>query len=309
MNEQYGGNRMSQAVMMQNVTKRFGKTVAVNNVSFSIEKGSTVAILGPNGAGKTTAILMMLGLIEPTEGKVQLFNKSPQEKVVRDKIGAMLQEVSVIDKLKVHEIIALFRSYYSAPLSMEELVTLTGLKIEDLNKWADKLSGGQKRRVGFALALAGNPDLIFFDEPTVGLDITARQTFWKKIDTLKANGKTVIFTTHYLQEADDVSERVILFNHGEIIADGKPEDIKRKMARRSVSFRTNDKEAMDKLRSLPAVTEVYEKENRLHLLTDDTDAVLASIFNQNIDVKDIWMEQGSLDEAFEHLLTDNEEVV
>lgn len=300
---------MSQAVMMQNVTKRFGKTVAVNNVSFSIEKGSTVAILGPNGAGKTTAILMMLGLIEPTEGKVQLFNKSPQEKVVRDKIGAMLQEVSVIDKLKVHEIIALFRSYYSAPLSMEELVTLTGLKIEDLNKWADKLSGGQKRRVGFALALAGNPDLIFFDEPTVGLDITARQTFWKKIDTLKANGKTVIFTTHYLQEADDVSERVILFNHGEIIADGKPEDIKRKMARRSVSFRTNDKEAMDKLRSLPAVTEVYEKENRLHLLTDDTDAVLASIFNQNIDVKDIWMEQGSLDEAFEHLLTDNEEVV
>lgn len=300
---------MSQAVMMQNVTKRFGKTVAVNNVSFSIEKGSTVAILGPNGAGKTTAILMMLGLIEPTEGKVQLFNKSPQEKVVRDKIGAMLQEVSVIDKLKVHEIIALFRSYYSAPLSMEELVTLTGLKSEDLNKWADKLSGGQKRRVGFALALAGNPDLIFFDEPTVGLDITARQTFWKKIDTLKANGKTVIFTTHYLQEADDVSERVILFNHGEIIADGKPEDIKRKMARRSVSFRTNDKEAMDKLRSLPAVTEVYEKENRLHLLTDDTDAVLASIFNQNIDVKDIWMEQGSLDEAFEHLLTDNEEVV
>lgn len=300
---------MSDAINMQNVTKSFGKTTAIDNVSFSIEKGSTVAILGPNGAGKTTAISMMLGLIDPTEGQVQLFNKNPQEKEVREKIGAMLQEVSVIDRLKVKEIIALFRSYYPAPLAMKELITLTGLQNDDLNKWADKLSGGQKRRVGFALALAGNPNLVFFDEPTVGLDITARRLFWEKIDTLKASGKTIIFTTHYLQEADDVAERIILFHHGRIVADGKPNDIKRKLVRRSVSFRTDDKDAMRKLQHLPNVIECYEKDNRHHVVTDDTDIVLAAIFRQHIDAKDIWMEQGRLDEAFEHLTTDHEEVV
>lgn len=300
---------MSDAVKIQNVTKRFGKTVAVNNVSFSIKKGATVAILGPNGAGKTTAIFMMLGLIDPTEGQVQLFNKSPKEIEVRKRIGAMLQEVSVIDKLKVHEIIALFRSYYPNPLSMEELINLTGLENNDLNKWADKLSGGQSRRVGFALALAGNPDLVFFDEPTVGLDITARRLFWKKVDMLKASGKTVIFTTHYLQEADDVADRIILFHHGEIIADGKPEDIKRKLTGRNVSFRTNDEDAIRKLQDLQTVTGYYEKGNRHYIVAEDTDAVLATIFRQNIDAKDIWLEQGRLEEAFEQLIAEPEEVV
>lgn len=299
---------MPDAVTMRNVTKRFGKTLAINDVSFSIEEGSTVAILGPNGAGKTTAISMMLGLIDPTDGKVQLFNKNPKEIEVRKKIGAMLQEVSVVDKLKVHEIIALFRSYYPNPLSMEELIKLTGLKKDDLKKWADKLSGGQSRRVGFALALAGNPDLIFFDEPTVGLDITARRLFWEKVDMLKANGKTVIFTTHYLQEADDVAERIILFHHGEIIADGKPEDIKRKLTGRNVSFQMNDEDAIRKLQDLQVVTGYYEKGNRHYIVSEDTDAVLATIFQQNMDAKDIWLEQGRLEEAFEQLTAEPEEV-
>lgn len=300
---------MSDIVQVQQVTKKFGQTTAVNDVSFSIEKGSVTAILGPNGAGKTTAISMMLGLIEPTQGKVQLFHRNPQEKEVREKIGAMLQEVSVVDKLKVHEIIALFRSYYPNPLSMEDLVALTGLQDDDLNKWADKLSGGQKRRVSFALALAGNPELIFFDEPTVGLDITARRRFWDKVERLKASGKTIIFSTHYLQEADDAAERIILFHQGEIIEDGKPEDIKRKLAKRSVSFRTKDKEAINKLRALPVVTGSYEKDKRVYIVTEDTDAVLAAIFHQRIDAKDIWMEQGRLDEAFEQLTEGHEEVV
>ncbi|ASK64069.1 ABC transporter ATP-binding protein [Virgibacillus phasianinus] len=299
---------MSDAVTIKNVTKMFGKTLAVNNVSFSIEEGSTVAILGPNGAGKTTAISMMLGLIDPTEGHVQLFDKDPKEIEVRKRIGAMLQEVSVVDKLKVREIIALFRSYYPNPLSMKELIDLTGLSNDDLNKWADKLSGGQSRRVGFALALAGNPDLIFFDEPTVGLDISARRLFWEKVDLLKANGKTVIFTTHYLQEADDVAERIILFHHGDIIADGKPDDIKRKLTGRNVSFRTNDEDAISKLQELPMVTGHYEKSNRHYLISEDTDAVLAAIFQQRMDVKDIWLEQGRLEEAFEQLTAEPREV-
>ncbi len=212
---------MQSLIQVNNVTKRFGKTTAVNNVSFTIEKGSTVAILGPNGAGKTTTISMMLGLLEPTEGRLTLFSEDPKEVAVRNRIGAMLQEVSVIDKLRGREVLELFRSYYTNPLSMEELISVTGLNDEMLKKWANKLSGGQKRRLGFALALAGNPDLLFFDEPTVGLDITARRNFWEKVNMLKEQGKTVIFTTHYLQEADDFSERIILFNNGEIIADGR----------------------------------------------------------------------------------------
>lgn len=302
---------MSKAVAeVHQVTRKFGKTTAVNNVSFSIEKGSTVAILGPNGAGKTTIVSMMLGLIEPTEGYIHLFNKNPKHISVREKIGAMLQDVSVVDKLKVHEVIALFRSYYPSPLSMAELIALTGLEKKDLNKWADKLSGGQKRRVGFALALTGNPDLVFFDEPTVGLDITARRLFWEKVNALKAKGKTIIFTTHYLQEADDVAERIILFNRGEIIADGHPNAIKQQLAIRNVSFQSDDTEkAIQQLQSLPVVSRCYQKDERIYAVTEDTDAVLAALFKLDLNARNIAIEQGRLEEVFEYLTKQNEEAL
>ncbi|MYL45613.1 ATP-binding cassette domain-containing protein [Virgibacillus halodenitrificans] len=301
---------MQSLIQVNNVTKRFGKTTAVNNVSFTIEKGSTVAILGPNGAGKTTTISMMLGLLEPTEGRLTLFGKDPKEVAVRNRIGAMLQEVSVIDKLRVREVLELFRSYYTNPLSMEELISVTGLNDEMLKKWANKLSGGQKRRLGFALALAGNPDLLFFDEPTVGLDITARTNFWEKVNMLKEQGKTVIFTTHYLQEADDFSERIILFNNGEIIADGRPDEIKHNVAARSVSFRSSNKDAvMVRMQTFEEVIRCYEKDGRIFAVTNDTDAVLAKIFGQGMDVKDIFIEQGRLEEVFDHLTSKQKEVI
>ncbi|WP_339230050.1 ABC transporter ATP-binding protein [Oceanobacillus sp. FSL K6-2867] len=300
---------MSNTVVeVQHATRKFGKTTAVNNVSFSIEKGSTVAILGPNGAGKTTIVSMMLGLIEPTAGYIHLFNKNPKHIAAREKIGAMLQDVSVVDKLKVHEVIALFRSYYPSPLSMEELIALTGLEKDDLNKWADKLSGGQKRRVGFALALTGNPDLIFFDEPTVGLDITARRLFWEKVNALKKKGKTIIFTTHYLQEADDAAERIILFNRGEIIADGHPNTIKQQLAIRNVSFQSDDTDkAIQQLQSLPTVSQCYEKDKRIYVVTEDTDAVLKALFKLDLNARSIEIEQGRLEEVFEYLTKQNEE--
>ncbi|MGM8215973.1 ABC transporter ATP-binding protein [Bacillaceae bacterium W0354] len=300
---------MEELVQLEGVSKIFGKTTAVNDVSFSIEKGSTVAILGPNGAGKTTTVSMMLGLLEPSQGEIKVFGKSPKELDVRNRIGAMLQEVSVVDKLRVREIIDMVRSYYSSPLSLEELISITGLTDDELKKWANKLSGGQKRRVGFALALAGDPDLLFLDEPTVGLDITARRIFWEKIQTLKKQGKTIIFTTHYLQEADDFSDRIILFNNGEIIADGKPAEIKHKIATRSVSFETNDHNVIDQLNSFNEVIKCFEKEGRIYVITGDTDAVLALIFQHNIDARNIFIEQGRLEEAFEHLTSTHQEVV
>ncbi len=300
---------MDHVIQVEGVTKKFGKKVAVNDVSFTIEKGSTVAILGPNGAGKTTTISMMLGLLEPTAGTIKVFGKSPREQSVRNKIGAMLQEVSVIDKLKVREIIELFRSYYSSPLSFEEIITLAGLKEEELKKWVNKLSGGQKRKVGFALALTGNPDLIFFDEPTVGLDITARKSFWENVSWLKSQGKTVIFTTHYLQEADDSSERIILFNNGEIIADGKPEDIKHNIARRSVSLQSDDEGVIEQLKSFHHVIRCYEKDSRIYVVSDNTDAVLSQIFHHQVDARNILIEQGRLEEVFEHLTSEHREVI
>ncbi len=300
---------MEQTIQLNDVTKTFGKTTAVNNVSFTIEKGKTIAILGPNGAGKSTTIGMMLGLLDPTEGEISLFGKSPKDLAFKDKVGAMLQDVHLVDKLKVHEIIKLFRSYYSSPLSMEELIAATGLKQEDLNKWADKLSGGQKRRVGFALALAGDPDILFFDEPTVGLDISARQHFWERVENLKAKGKTIIFSTHYLQEADDYSDHIILFNKGNIIADGKPDDIKRQIANKNVSFVSGDPNIMAKLETLPIVISCYEKEGRIYAVTEDTDELLSFIIKNNLDAKDFFIQQIRLEEVFEYLTMDQKESV
>ncbi|WP_313798309.1 ABC transporter ATP-binding protein [Cytobacillus sp.] len=299
---------MDSIVVLDHVTKTFKNKKAVDQVSFSIKKGEVVAILGPNGAGKTTTIMMMLGLLDPTSGEVRLFNNHPKEKKIRERIGAMLQEVSVIDALKVKEIIQLFRSYYPNPMPIDELVAFTGLSEDDLKRRADKLSGGQKRRLGFALALAGDPDLVFLDEPTVGLDITSRKLFWHTIGELKARGKTIIFTTHYLQEADDVSDRIILFNHGTIIEDGTPSDIKAKLSKQSVSFVASEEISMNELRKIPHVSEVYKRSNRIYLVTDHTDATIAELFEKKLKLSGIQIEQGRLDEAFEQLTEDKEAI-
>ncbi len=299
---------METVVTLTNVTKTFKNKKAVDQVSFSIKKGEVVALLGPNGAGKTTTIMMLLGLLEATSGEVNLLNGDPKERKIREKIGAMLQEVSVIDALKVKEIIHLFRSYYPNPLSFEELVALTGLDEEDLKKRADKLSGGQKRRLGVALALVGDPELIFFDEPTVGMDIQSRRLFWQTVEELKHRGKTIIFTTHYLQEADDVAERIILFNHGSIVMDGTPADIKAKLSKQSVSFKANEEISIQELKQLPDASDVYEKNERIYIVTENTDNVLAALYEKKLKLSEIQIEHGRLEEAFERL-TENKEAI
>lgn len=298
-------------IELSQVSKVFQDKKAVNNVSFQIRKGSVVAILGPNGAGKTTAISMMLGLLEPTEGRVKLFGRDAKDRAVREKTGAMLQEVSVMDGLKAKELIELVRSYYPNPMDIERLIKLTGLTEKDLNRRAEKLSGGQKRSLSFALALAGNPELLFFDEPTVGLDIQSRRRFWESVRSLAASGKTILFTTHYLQEADDAADRIILFNQGTLAADGTPEQIKSRIVKRSISFLSdqNQPELCARLRKLPAISDSFEKEGRIHVTTDNTDDALAAIFAEGLPIHDIRIEQGRLDEAFEQLTMNQEEAV
>lgn len=302
---------MEAIIEMKRVSKMFKDKKAVNDLSFRIEKGSVTAILGPNGAGKTTALSMILGLLEPTEGEIKVFGKAPKDQSVRDKTGAMLQEVSIMDRLKVREVLELIRSYYPNPMDMESLITLTGLQDSDLKRYAEKLSGGQKRSLGFALAMAGNPDLLFFDEPTVGLDITARRRFWESVRKLAGQGKTIIFTTHYLQEADDTADRILLFHKGALVADGTPEEIKSRIVKRSVSFlpRQDGPGFRERLKALPLLTDYYDKDGRIYVNTDDTDLALESIFAEKLEVRDIRIDQGRLDEAFEQLTVNQEEAV
>lgn len=302
---------METIMELKHVSKTFRDKQAVRNISFSIKKGSITAILGPNGAGKTTTLSMILGLLDPSEGEITVFGKHPKDGAVRAQTGAMLQEVSIMDRLKVREVLDLVRSYYPQPMELESLIALTGLKDNDLKRYTEKLSGGQKRSLGFALAMAGNPDLLFFDEPTVGLDISARRRFWEGVRKLAAQGKTIIFTTHYLQEADDAADRILLFHQGTLVADGTPEEIKSRIVKRTVSFlpQEDGPAFRERLKSLPILSDYFDKEGRIYVAAEDTDLALEAIFANRLAVKNILIEQGRLEEAFEQLTLNQEEAV
>jgi ABC-2 type transport system ATP-binding protein len=300
---------MKEVVRLINVSKTFKQKTAVNHINFSINKGEVVAILGPNGAGKTTTISMILGLLHPTSGDINILGRSTQDKKVREKIGVMMQEVSMMPGLKVHEILTLIRSYYSIPLSQEELIKITGLTEQDLKTQAEKLSGGQKRRVSFALALAGNPDLIILDEPTVGMDITSRNRFWKTVHDLSKQGKTIIFSTHYLQEADDVADRILLFKDGGIVADGTPSEIKSKIVKQTVSFIIDPEVTLEKLYQYPEIHQITRNNGRVTIQSTNTDRVVEILFQEKLGVRDIHIEQGKLEAAFEQLTNNNKEVI
>lgn len=306
-------------IQMDHVSKKFGNTTAVREASLQITQGSVTAILGPNGAGKTTTINMILGLTSPSSGKIHILGMPPGHQQVLQRIGVMMQDVSVMDLLTVREIIRMVQSYYVAPMETAALEKLTGLDPFDLNRRAEKLSGGQKRSLNFALAMAGNPDILFFDEPTVGLDAESRRTFWSHIRAFAQQGKTVVFTTHYLQEADTAADRIILFNEGSIVADGTPEHIKNGMTRRTLSFtyppfpedrestlskssETDTSPTPSWIQELSGVDQVMYHQNRCILHTQDTDALIRQIILRQLPVQDIRIEAGQLDEAYASML-------
>src|SRR5580704_12471362 len=215
----------SSVASLEDVGKHYGEVCALRNVNFSVAAGQVVALLGPNGAGKTTAVKLLLGLLEPNSGKARVFGGDPTHPQNRMRTGAMLQVGRVPETLRVHEHIDLFSTYYPKPLPLEEVLAVAGLeKLRD-RKFGD-LSGGQRQRTLFALAICGDPDLLFLDEPTAGLDVEARRALWEQIRRLIDRGKTVLLTTHYLQEADALADRIAVINQGEIIAEGTPAEIK-----------------------------------------------------------------------------------
>ncbi|WP_263381001.1 ABC transporter ATP-binding protein [Granulicella paludicola] len=211
---------------LTNITKRYVNGVtALDNLSLTLKRGEIVALLGPNGAGKSTAVKLMMGLSSPTSGQVRIFNKDPRNTHARLRTGVMLQVGRAPEMLRVREQVNIFRGYYPAPMPYADLVKAAALEgIEE--RMFGQLSGGQKQRMLFALALAGDPDLIFLDEPTVGLDIEARRAMWAEIRSLAARGKTVLLTTHYLEEADALAHRIVVINKGRVICSGTPAEVK-----------------------------------------------------------------------------------
>lgn len=211
---------------LAHVTKRYPNgVVALDGLSLELRSGEIVALLGPNGAGKSTAVRLMMGLSAPTSGEVRVFGADPRHTSARLRTGVMLQIGRAPEMLRVREHIQIFRGYYAQPMGFDELVLAAGLDGLEERKFGE-LSGGQKQRLLFALALAGDPDLVFLDEPTVSLDIEARRGMWKQIRALAARGKTVLLTTHYLEEADALASRIVVINRGRVVCEGTPQQVK-----------------------------------------------------------------------------------
>jgi ABC-2 type transport system ATP-binding protein len=211
--------------ILQNVTRTYGAVTALRGVDLAIEAGELLAVLGPNGAGKTTAVRILLGLTTQTSGRASLFGYSPASHSAKLRRGAMLQVARVPETIRVREHIELFSSYYPKPLKLEETIAAAGLGGVESRLFGD-LSGGQKQRLLFALAICGNPDLLFLDEPTVGLDVAARRGLWQHIRAFVERGGSVLLTTHYLDEADALADRIAVIDQGRIIAQGTPAQIK-----------------------------------------------------------------------------------
>ncbi|WP_158819543.1 ABC transporter ATP-binding protein [Granulicella sp. S156] len=211
---------------LSDITKRYSNgVVALDGLSLDLRRGEVVALLGPNGAGKSTAVKLMMGLSTPTSGSVRIFGADPRNAAARIRTGVMLQVGRAPEMLRVREHLTVFRGYYPNPMPYADIVKAAGLEgIED--RMFGQISGGQKQRVLFAISLAGDPDLIFLDEPTVGLDIEARRGMWAEIRSLAARGKTVLLTTHYLEEADSLAHRIVVINKGRVVCEGTPAEVK-----------------------------------------------------------------------------------
>jgi len=287
---------VTHAIELVGASKRYGNFEALKNVSFAIEKGSLVAMLGPNGAGKTTSINLMLGLRRPTSGKALIFGDDPRRIATRKRFGAMLQESGVPQLLKVTELVELFRSYYPKPLPTDQVVKLVGLD-EKANTLVRDLSGGQTQRLYFALAICGDPEVLFLDEPTVGMDVEGRRVFLRVIRDFAAGGKTILLTTHYLEEADELAERVLVIDKGKVIADGSPQEIKSRVAGSKITFTSSASLDAAALSGLP-VSASEVSDHRVTLMTNDPQSVLRELFRRNVDMANLEVRGADLEEAF-----------
>ncbi|MCA0358622.1 MAG: ABC transporter ATP-binding protein [Proteobacteria bacterium] len=285
--------------MLSKVLKRRGATLALNGLDLAIQPGQCVALLGPNGAGKSTSVALLTGRLRPEAGEAFLFGGDPRALAGRGRMGVMLQTAGLPNTLSVREQIDLFRGYYRKPRSLDEVVRLAGL--EGLEKRrCGALSGGQQRRVQFALAIAGRPDFLVLDEPTTGMDIDARRALWSAVRSEIARGCAVLLTTHHLDEAEALADRIVVIDHGQVIADGTPEAIKARVSGVAIRCRTCLSDA--ELASLARVTGVSRDGGKVTLLTTSAPATLRELLARDETVDDLIVSGASLEDAVTRLV-------
>ena len=285
---------------LENVSKKFGRQIALDSFSLELRAGEVVALLGPNGAGKTTAVRLLLGLSQATSGKVTIFGGNPRDRASRLRLGAMLQVGRMPEMLRVREHLQVFSSYYAQPRPLDELLAIAGLEgLEE--RFFGTLSGGQKQRVLFALALCGDPDLICLDEPTLGMDVEARRAMWEQVRKLTARGKTILLTTHYLEEADALASRIVVIQKGKTVAQGTPQELKTADGSRSIRCTTSLPASF--VSALPGVTSVEQDGDAMLVRTPTPEAVLRTMLMQDATLSGLEVRAAALEDAFLALTT------
>jgi ABC-type multidrug transport system ATPase subunit/peptidoglycan/LPS O-acetylase OafA/YrhL len=288
----------SAVARLRGITKKYGNNTALSQVDIELRRGELLALLGPNGAGKTTAISLWLGLHEADSGEVTLLGGSPQDVDRRRGLGVMMQDVDMYKELRVRELVALASSYYTQPMDVDETLARAGI-LELAHKPYGKLSGGQKRQAQFAVAICGRPQVLFLDEPTVGLDIKARETLWANVRRLLAEGCSIVLTTHYLEEAEALATRVAVLARGRVIASGTVDEMRALVTRRQISCES--RLTADEVRRWEGVLEADHKAGRLHVVACDAEAVVRRLLSEDPALRRLEVREAGLSEAFNEL--------
>ena len=290
----------SGGIQLRGLSKSFrgprGPIEAVKGIDVEIAAGETVALLGPNGAGKSTTIDMLLGLLPPDSGSVTVFGRSLAEAISAGAIGAMFQSGGLVRDLSVRELVTMMASLYPRPLGVEEVLDLTG-SIDYASQRTQKLSGGPTQRVRFAVALISNPELLVLDEPTVAMDVEGRRAFWETMRAFAAGGRTIVFATHYLEEADAYADRAILMAHGSVVADGPTTEIRAMVGSRRIRA-TLPGVDLQALGALAGVTSAERRGESIVLVCSDSDEAIRALLQTHPEARDIEITAAGLEEAF-----------
>jgi ABC-2 type transport system ATP-binding protein len=289
-------------IALVGLRRSFGEVHAVRGIDLTVEAGEIVALLGPNGAGKSTTIDLLLGLSEPDDGSVSIFGRPPRQAIDEGAVGAMLQTGGLIRDLRVREVLAVMASLFPAPLDVDEVLALTGVG-ELADRKTDELSGGETQRVRFAIAIVSDPQLLVLDEPTVAMDVSARHGFWAAMRTFAARGRTVLFATHYLEEADAWADRIVLMARGDIVADGPTGEIKAMVGARTIRA-TLPVADLDQLAGLPGVDHVERHGKTVVMTCSGSDDALRALLASEPSACDIEVVAAGLEAAFLELTAD-----
>lgn len=288
---------------LDRVRKTYGTTVALEDLSFEVREGQLVSVLGPNGAGKSTAISLLLGLQRPDRGSASLFDRTPPALAERQQIGVMMQDVVLPPDLKAREHIDLASSYYPEPYDLDALIELSNIGAFANKRYGD-LSGGQKRQVQFAMAICGRPRVLFLDEPTVGLDIQARARLWSTIRSLRQQGCSIVLTTHYLEEAEALADRVAVIAKGKLVVEGSVREIRSRVSRKTISCVTGLSPAL--LKTWSGVQGVIVEDGRTKLTVVEAEPVVRKLLASDAHVEDLEIHRAGLAEAFLELTQDED---